>query len=471
MGLTDSEIIELETLLHDQEIFERRKSLLDFKTDKNKNYTLLTESLFEQKYEGDHIVCGYAGVSLAGSSRSGKTYSGVDFIIYLCLHVEKACTINIYRETYASFKDTLYDDFKKRLDYYDLDNPFHNAKEVKSFKIGKNKITFIGCDKISKAHGAGCDYAFFNEIMHIPQDLFNQVEMRCRKFWWADYNPSFTDHWFFKNVLNRPDVHEMRSTFKDNKHISKAEKRKILSYEPWLPDSYYIENNILMYEGKEITEKYQPPPHPVNVDNGTADEFMWKVYGLGLRGAMKGLIFPNVTWIDEFPNIAFTYGLDFGFVSDPSALVKYARRGKNIYLQLLWYASTETADEMNDALRFCKVSKITPITADSSDKYTSERKGTVQMVRELFAKGWEIAKVSKTKGNTFWLSDMKGYKIHLVMDLSTAHGREMYKAMKTEQENYRWKEIQGILINQPEDKYNHFFDGGKYGHMAHGQEL
>lgn len=475
MSLTDAEIIELETLLHEQEVSVRYKALRE-PTEENSspNYRALHEAITTQEWAVNdkgkpYLKSGYAGGILEGSSRSTKTWGGMDTIINLCTHIhkEEGCTINIYRETYNEFKTTLYDDFKRRLDDFDLPNKFRDAQEIKSFKIGKSTIHFLGDGK----HGGGCDYAFFNEAMMIKQEVFKQVVMRCRKFWWMDYNPSFTEHWVFDTVETRPDVFLLRTTFKDNPFITPNELNEIVITEPWEADSYYIENNILMYLGEPITEKHQPPPHPINTENGTVDEFYWKVYGLGLRGAMKGLIFPNVTWLDEWPDIAHTIGQDLGFVSDPSATTKYARQGRNLYMQLLWYSPTETSDEMDEALKFCKVSKITPITCDSSDRYVSEKKGVVQMVRELFARGWEIAKVSKTKGNTFWLSDMKRYKIHLVRDMSTEHGKAMYRAMKKEQENYKWKTIQGVQINQPEDKFNHFFDSGKYAHMAHGMEL
>ena len=451
MSLTDAEIREFERLFKEQEHFERTKHLegLD---NHNPNYIHLRKCLIDSEI---------SAAELAGSSRSGKTYSGVDFIIYLCLFIEKSCTINVYREVYASFKDTLYDDFKNRLDHFDLDNPFHNAKEVKSFKIGKNKITFIGCDKVSKAHGAGCDYAFFNEVMHIDQPIFKQVTMRCKKFWWADYNPSFTDHWFFDTVSNRPDVSFLRTTFLDNKFIPEASRLEILRSEPWESGTYKVtEAGDILYLGIPITESNQPPPNIDNIEQGTADEFHWKVYGLGLKGSMKGQIFKLVTWIDEFPDIAFTYGLDFGFVVDPLTLVKYAREGRNVYLELLIYQPIETAIEVDEALKTQGVSKYVPITADSSDKYVSERKGTIIMVSDLFDMGWEISKVSKTKNIMYHLLDMKKYKIHIVKN-------HLYKYAKKEKENYIFKTVNGIQINQPEDKHNHFWDGSRYAHMSH----
>ncbi len=38
--------------------------------------------------------------------------------------------------------------------------------------------------------------------------------------------------------------------------------------------------------------------------------------------------------------------------------------------------------------------------------------------------------------------------------------------MKKEQENYTMREINGIAINQPIDKWNHGWDSARYRHMA-----
>lgn len=464
--ISDAEIIELERLLKDQEEHEQKTKLVVIDENTSPNYKALYSAINNQEwgFDGNNkpsLLNGYAGFVLEGSSRSSKTWSGVDIIIYLATikHKDKGCSINIYRETYNEFKTTLYDDFKRRLDDYGLDNPFHRNKEVGSFKIGKTKISFLGDGK----HGGGCDYAFFNEAMMIDQSIFDQVEMRCRKFWWMDYNPSFTEHWVFNNVLKRNDVGFLRTTFKDNPYISATELNKILSYEPWEIGSYEVTpEGELLYLGKEITEKHQPPPHIENIDQGTADEFMWKVYGLGLRGAMKGQIFKNVTYIDEFPNLAHTYGLDLGFVNDPTALVKHAEDAKNIYLELLLYEPIDNSEDLDAALTAVGVSKHDLITADSSDRYTSEKKGTVRMVIELQDQGWEIVKVSKTKNIMYWIGSMRKKKIHIVRN-------HLYKYAKIEQENYVFKEVNGIYINQPIDKFNHFWDGSRYSHMAHEQ--
>lgn len=463
--LTDAEILELETLLKERDIDISRKRLTIIDEETNPNYALLYKAINEQLYnDRDELIGGYRGCALEGSSRSGKTWSGVDIIIWLCLYVEKSCTINIYRETYNEFKTTLYDDFKRRLDDYGLPNPFHKAKEVKSFKIKGSTIYFLGDGK----HGGGCDYAFFNEMMFIRQQVFDQVELRCRKFWWADYNPSVTDHWFFDNVLSRPDVAFLRTTYLDNKHISVGEKNKILSWEPWAPDSYFVENGVILCYNKEskkvepVSKTNQPPPHPTNIANGTADEFNWKVYGLGLRGAMKGVIFPYVVWIDKFPeDKAIIYPNDFGFTTDPNTLGKYAEDEYNIWIEPLTYEPIETPHELAAILESLGIDKEASIPCDSADKYTGENKGTVEMVKGLKREGFKNAfKISKTKSVMYWLNSMKSKKIHIIKN-------HLYQQALKEQQNYRMKEINGIAINQPIDGFNHIWDMARYGHIAH----
>lgn len=386
---------------------------------------------------------------------SSKTWSGVDFIIWLCTQVETNCTINIYRQTYNEFKTTLYDDFKRRLDHFGLPNKFKEAEDVKSFKIGENKIFFLGDGK----HGGGCDYAFYNEMMFIEQSVFDQSEMRCRKFWWGDYNPSVTEHWVFDKVISRPDVGFLRTTFRDNAYISPQERAKILSYEPWETGSYNVVEDEIHYRGKLVTKENYPPPNIKNIEAGTADEFMWKVYGLGLRGAMKGVIFQNINWIEKFPDIGYSYSNDFGFTNDPNALVRYAETETDIFIEPLGYQPIETPEELSNYLEALGIEKNLPITCDSSDKYTGENKGTVEMVQGLNRLGWKAYKVSKTKSVMYWLTSMRAKRINIVKN-------HLYREIKKERENYRFKEINGIAINQPIDAYNHFWDAARYGHIA-----
>ena len=372
----------------------------------NPNLTYLHKSLKSAK----------RGVILSGSSRSGKTWSSIDFIIYLCSTVETGATINIIKETYNSFKTTLYDDFNRRMPDFGLQSPFQSRQEVTTFRLFGNKINLLGADNPSKFHGASCDYFYINEALDVQQDVFDQLEMRCRKFWWVDFNPKFTDHWIYDKIEPREDVGYLSTTFHDNPNVSPAEKRKILSYEP--------------------TE--------ANIRQGTADDYMWNVYGLGLRSAPEGLIFQHVTWLDKFPeNIEkLYYGCDFGYTQDPTALVKLGVDGDKLYLQKLFYKPTPSSNELIPV--FKQLVPESNVWCDSSDP---------GMIGDLRRAGLKVFAVNKFAGSiNYGISLLKKFKIHIVD----------CPEWRKEQSNYRWREVRGIKLDEPLDENNHLWDSARY---------
>lgn len=357
---------------------------------------------------------GIRGVVLEGSSRSGKTWSGIDFQLYLASHSSERVVINNVRETYNSFKTTLFDDYDKRLNQINLKSPFQN-KDVTTFNLLGNKVNFIGADKVSKFHGMGSDFFFINEALNgIEKGFFDQLEQRCRQFWWLDYNPSASDHWVF-DLEKRPDVVFVKSTFLDNPFISKHEKAKILSYDPGNPE---------------------------NVANGTADDYMWQVYGLGLRASPEGLIYPKVKWIDKLPEDyeAEFYGADWGYTIDPTAIVRIRISGRNLYAKLLTYTPIESDDDCLEVIR--KIDAKGEFWADSENltRIAHIRRGGINIFP------------AKTKNIKFGIGKVKNFNIHLVRD----------PAAKKEAENYKWRMIDGIQLNEPVDKYNHMWDAIRY---------
>lgn len=383
----------------------------------NKNFAFLVQ---QEKNEST------SGALLEGSSRSGKTISGVDFCVYIGTRLGTGYTINILKETYNSFKTTLYDDFNKRLIAFGIPSPFEKSKEVSTFNLLGNKVNLIGADKESKFLGASCDYLWMNEMLDIDNSIFDQSEMRCRKFWWGDYNPKMTEHWVFNKVMKRDDVRWLHSTFNDNPFISDMERKKILSYEP--------------------TE--------YNRTQGTVDEYKWKVYGLGIRAAMEGLVFKKVTWINEFPeDCEFeTYGLDFGYTNDPSALVRIGAKRNlegrwQLFLKKMLYVPTENPAELAEL-----VLSILPegkhIWCDSADP---------GMIADLKMYGIPAYGVYKFHGSiVYGINLINKFDLHIVRDPD----------FRKEQENYKYKEIQGIKLNEPDDKHNHLWDATRYGVLS-----
>jgi len=215
----------------------------------------------------------------------------------------------------------------------------------------------------------------------------------------------------------RPDVRFVRSTLFDNPFIPDRQKKKILSYEPT----------------------------PANIEAGTADDYMWAVYGAGKRSAPTGLVYPNVKWIDAFPeNVEdMAYGLDFSGGASPSALVKGGRSGNDLFAQLCFYAPTQNAKELETPIKAI-VPEGSTVWCDSADP---------AQIGDLRRMGIRAIGAKKWQGSlAYGIGLVNGYNLHLVNDVD----------LKREQENYKWREIQGIRLNEPIKEFDHAFDALRY---------
>jgi len=385
-----------------------------------------------------------------GGGGSAKTWDILQFIITYCdnfFNWNK--DILIGRDQYSDVKKTVLKDFikiLKRNGIYDINN--HTRSDPQSYTLYGNNIFFSGLNGIG-SHGERHDVVYVNEILETEWDDVKQLNQRCNELFIGDYNPTFTEHWVFDKLETRSDCKFFHSTQLDNPFLPKGQRDEILAYEPTHP------------EDRHLPEKKRRP-HPTNIENGTADDYMWKVYGLGLRSAMEGRIFKYITYIDRFPDIAFDYGMDFGFTVDPLVIVKCAEDEYNIWLEPLCYEPIETPEAIHEYSKVSDINIKLSTTADSSDKYSND-KGTVEMVRGLQNLGWNIHKVSKTQNVIFWLLSMKKKKIHIIKN-------EFYIQVKKEVENYKLRTINGKPVNQPIDKFNHFWDASRYRHMAFNQD-
>ena len=468
--LSTDDLLLLNTLLSEQKLKDKHNSIRFLDVDTPTNYMVLKSNYDELRYDGEKITSGCKGVIMEGGARSRKTYSFIDFLVYICLYCVDNKTIIIVRDTYNSFHTTLFTDMEVSLDEFGLHNPFKTSTQVSQMKIRNNRIHFKGADNVNNAHGAPSYLLYFNEMLTIPRKIFDNYVMRCSHMWVGDFNPSVTEHYVFDNVIPRQDVLHVRTTFLDNPQCPPGVISEIKGYEPFLPGSYKIINDQICYnndrtkpgEWVPISETNVPPEHPSNVINGTASLFNWKVYGLGLRGAMQGVIFENIAYIPTFPeHLDFIYANDFGFTNDPNATVKYSETTTDIYIELMLYQCVETPDSLDDILgeMGLNLDRSKPFPMDSSDKFTAENKGTVEMVKGMKKKGWYAYKIRKTKSIMYWLLSMKNKKVNIIINQNVGFA-------KKEAENYTFKEIQGILINVPIDKHNHMWDAARYAHMA-----
>lgn len=371
---------------------------------------------------------------LEGSSGSSKTYSIIQTLILYCIqNKNRNKRIVIARAKYSWLKDAPMQDFINMLIEMKIyKEKFHTRSHPQSYKLFGNTIDFVGLDDPQRFHGPRQDITWINEAMEADKASYNQLAMRTNEAMILDYNPSYTTHWIFDDLLvelpSKPNTFYKKSTFRDNQYLPRGQREQILSYEPT----------------------------PENIRKGTADEFLWRVYGLGLRASQKGIIFKYVNWISEFPsNVTYWFGIDYGFTNDPTTLVKIGIEGKDLYAQVCLYEPTDTPELLSDALYNAGVQSGDVIISDSSDRYNNRL-----FTEDLKSFGWNISKVTKTKGINYWIQKLKSYNLNFVDD-----GTVLGKSFRIEQENYRWKTINGVATNQPEDKHNHAFDALRYGIM------
>lgn len=361
------------------------------------------------------------GFVLEGASGSGKTWDVLNFILLYAQHnSDRSKRISIFREKYSDCRETVLEDFLTIIKKHGIYREAHHSKShPQRYELFGNMVRFSGLENMG-SHGKRNDLSYGNEAMEITKQSFKQINQRTNEAFILDYNPSFTDHWIYDEVIPRDDTKFFRSVMLQNPFLPIGQRQEILRYEP--------------------TEK--------NIQQGTADEYMWSVYGLGIRSAPEGLIFQHVTWIDKFPTgiEKIYFGSDIGKTQSPSTVVKVGVLGDNIYLEKLAYAPTPSPNEYIPMIRHTVGDNV--VWADSAEPgYISEARRA----------GLQVYAVNKFAGSiTYGISVIKKYKVHIVD----------CPEWRKEQSNYKYTEIRGIKLDEPVDDFNHCWDAARYAAMS-----
>jgi len=344
-----------------------------------------------------------------GGTRSGKTYNILLWIIFYYCHYNEGKTITIARKTFPAVRSSVMRDFLDILKGADIYREENHNKSNSEYILNGNLIEFISMDQPQKIRGRKRDLAFLNEANELTYEDWQQIIFRTSGRIILDYNPSDTFHWIYDRVIPRDDTAFYQTTYRDN---------------PFLDQTIIDEIERL----KETDEHY------------------WRVYGLGERGTNRAQVF-QFTTIQQIPAQAkfLSYGLDFGFTNDPSALVGCYQEGNNLYFQEMIYSTNLTNQDLDREFRKLEIGRYDEIFGDSAEP---------KSIEELHRMGWNIKPTAKGSDSVNAGIDMlKRYKIHIL-------GANLMKEM----ENYKWMEDKnGNLLNKPEDKWNHLIDAMRYG--------
>ena len=280
-----------------------------------------------------------------GGSRSGKTFNILLWIIFSYCYKNKNKTISICRKTLPSLKASVLRDFLEILRSNELYSEIYHNKTSNEYWLNGNLIEFFSLDMGSRVRGRKRDLLFVNEANEIDYESWSQLLFRTDGGIIIDYNPHDQFHWIYDKVLDRDDCQLHISTYIDNPFISKTLKDEI--------------------ERLRIT-----------------DPQYWRVYGLGLRGQNRSLVFKfNIT--DKIPEEAklLAYGLDFGFSNDPSSMCATYVLGDDMYVKELLYSTGLTNQDISREFDKLGLDRRDEIFADSSEP---------KSIEELHRMGWNV---------------------------------------------------------------------------------
>jgi len=367
----------------------------------------------------------YKYIINTGSSRSSKTHSILQIEWVMCLQKPNT-RVSIWRETKADCKMTILADLKKAVPTFpNIENVIFNKTEsIYTFPNGST-IEFMGGDEENRVHGFQGNIAHLNEPYKFGLEAFDQIDMRTSDFLIIDWNPK-NNHWI-DEVARRENAIVIHSTFKDNPFIPEEQKKKILSYDP---------------------------SNPYNVEQGTANNYLWMVYGLGLKSEKPNRIFKGWQTLNnaDFEKLPYQsyYGLDFG-LSAPTALVEMKFDGDENYFfrEKLYKPLNDIKGSLSDEFERLGIEKHKQIICDSGNELNKEES------RKLKNSGYNVIQAKKGSGSiAAGIETMQKSKIH--------YTRESIN-IEAEYEQYSWKVWQGIQMDVPEENGDdHSLDAMKY---------
>lgn len=422
---------------------------------------------------------GYRYVALEGSSRSGKTYAALQWCVYACLSPKtfiktyKGGKLTDFSGDRIKIRCLRYDAVNARDSIWSDLNAIMASSKLESGSAGflknETKMTWTfpngsqiicgGANDSGKLHGLEQDICYFNEVMMIPKSALDQLEYRTRLGFIFDWNPSLNEHWVFRNGFDKTTVY--------------GADEKLSGQPKCLYAHSTYKDNLENLTESQVAGIEQYEPTPGNIARGTADAYMWSVYGLGKRGFIEGrVVSPDK--VEVIPEVldAFTgvtddgfptekqwelhgYGLDWGFAADPTALVECAIWNKKLYVRELIYEkglvvspdpTLPTARSVIGLLRDLRIKPSDTIVADSArPDLNSALRNAGFLVADAYKPGGSIENGVNLMNQRRWC----------VMERS--------RNIQFELENWTWaKDRYGNTLRKPVDKHNHSMDAIRY---------
>jgi len=338
-----------------------------------------------------------------GGTRSGKTYAILQYLIVEALQTNQ--TITIVRKTIPSLKRTVMKDFSDILKSLDIwnDNDFNITDRI--YRLNESTIQFINSDDAEKLRGLKSDILFVDEASELDEESYFQLSIRTTGRIILAYNPTVSPyHW----LRQMQDCDRYVTTYKDNIYLPK-------------------EMIVAIEELQTKNPKY------------------WAIYGKGEFAANDKAIY-NFEVVEDYEAEFVAFGLDWGYSSDPTAVVAVYKNGDNIYLEEILYEKGLVLKDIADKLNGLDITKQEEIWCDSSEP---------RSIEELYRMGFNAKAVKKGPDSIkFGISVLQNHKIH-IHKKSQNLINEMY--------SYQYAtDKHGYVTDIPEGGLDHLLDAARY---------
>lgn len=348
-------------------------------------------------------------------------------------------SITIAQSELSKAKRTVVRDFLNIMKDYGFykESEWNKSENIYRFPNG-SYIEFIGLDSSDIGKGFRRNILYINEANRsgITLETFIQLSTRC-KITYVDYNP---DSVFFidTDVLTQPNSEQLILTHLDNEYLPEQERKSILNY----AIKAYHDPNGDIYDINNIKSRYWSNKHIV--------------YCLGLTGKLDSTIYTDWEIVDSIPEdcTLLGTGLDFGFVSDPSASVIVYETGGELYVDELFF---EKELNIGDMSKYFKEVIYGTIYADSAEP---------RSINELRRYGLRVVGAKKGQGSVVdGIQLLQSRKINI-----TRKSHNLIKAIQ----NYKWiTDDAGNNLPKPDHKFSDIMDALRYlaiMKLSHNQE-
>lgn len=363
---------------------------------------------------------------LYGGAGSGKSVFASQKVLLRCLAQKHRMLV--IRRVARTLRRSVFAEIKQRMTEWGVYATAKiNTSEMHITFPNGSEILFAGVDDVEKLKSiSGVTSIWIEEATELAEDDLTQIDMRLRgetdhyKQIVITFNPISHMHWLKKRFFDNPAdgmVRTVKSTFLDNPFVD-AQYRKLFD---------------------DLRER---------------SPSLYRVYGEGEWGVMKGLVFQPPVTLETFPE-SFdleAYGMDFGF-NNPSAIVHvgmkdvdWVRRVGNVYVREILYETGLSNTELGDKMRACGLNKRTPVYADSAEP---------ARIKELSRQGFNVVGSVKGKGslNTS-IALLQSMNIYTLADNVN---------FNAEMQTYSWEEDKdGNLTDKPLNLNDHAIAGLRY---------